>query len=461
MPGTKADGNSTNFAAGCPSQLRVNKYSRHPFDVRWIARRDASKGLSEGTLRPCGVSNPQVKKRTISAAVLLVFVWELSALAQGLLPAAAGGWTASGSASIVASGQLESVADGRADVLREYGLNSAEQRQYTQGQHTVTITLYRMVDPTAAYGAFTFLRDPQMQPLDLGDSVSFAAAAHDQALFVVGNLLLATSGSDQLPADAVLNEIATTLLPHADGRPYPSIAGFLPRSSVAPGSQRFPLRPGGAAIALPTRLAIVVGSERYVLGPRALREALPWMPATNDDWMGFGKSAEAIAAKYRANGWPPGQEITLLVTLYPTQQIAAAQFGNLNKWMAINVEPDQAGGRTVVFGSRSRALVALVFGAASGDVANQLLNQIQYRTSVTWNEPSHELTDPPFSTMIVGVFEGTGLIMLLSLAAGLGFGGLRLLVKILLPGRVFDRDSDVEILQLGLSSKPINSRDFY
>jgi hypothetical protein len=63
--------------------------------------------------------------------------------------------------------------------------------------------------------------------------------------------------------------------------------------------------------------------------------------------------------------------------------------------------------------------------------------------------------------MIVGVFEGTGLIMLLAVAAGVGFGGFRLIMKTLLPGRVFDRDAQVEILQLGLISKPIDSRDFY
>jgi hypothetical protein len=105
--------------------------------------------------------------------------------------------------------------------------------------------------------------------------------------------------------------------------------------------------------------------------------------------------------------------------------------------------------------------VALVFNAPSRDAANLLLNQLEYHSSITWNEPSRSYTDPPFPTMIVGVFEGTGLIMLFAFAAGLGFGGFRLLVKILLPGRVFDRASQVEILQLGLSSKPIDSRDFY
>jgi len=363
-------------------------------------------------------------------------MWELSAAAQGVLPSSVGDWTTSGVAPTVSAEQLDSVAGERAGLLREFGLNSAEQRQYRQGQQTASITLYRMADPSAAYGVFTFLREPQMRPLDLGDSVSFAAATGDSAVFVVGNLALLASAVER-PPDAWLTEIAATLLPHADSRPYPLIADFLPRGGIVP------------------------GSERYVLGPRALREALPWAPATGDDWLGFGKSAEAVVARYQASGQTRGGEITLLVTNYPTRQVAADQFGSLNRWMAFNVEADQAGGRRVVFGSRSNALVALVFGAESREIAGRLLSQIEYRSTVTWNEPSHTLTDPSFPTMIVGVFQGTGLIMLLAVAAGIGFGGLRVLVKFFVPGRVFDRDSQIEILQLGLSSKPIDSRDFY
>jgi hypothetical protein len=402
-----------------------------------------------------------LKKRIIPATILLMAAWAPSAPAQGLLPATVGGWVASRAAATVSAGQLESIAGNRAALLREYGFTSAEQREYAQGQQTASITLYRMVDPSAAYGIFTLFRDPQMQPLDLGDSVSFSAAGANRAIFVVGNLVLVTSSASQRPPDAALIEIGATLLPRADSRPYPSIAGYLPRDGVVAGTERFVVGPGSAALALPARLAILPGSERYVLGPRALREALPWVPSTGDDWLGFSKSAEAMVARYRGNGQGAAQEITLLVTNYPTQQIAADHFGNLNKWMALNAEPDQAGGRTIVFGTRSSALVALVFGAESREIANTLLSQIRYGSTITWNEPTHALTDPSFPTMIVGVFEGTGLIMLLAVAAGIGFGGVRLLVKFVLPGRVFDRSAQIEILQLGLSSKPIDSRDFY
>jgi hypothetical protein len=43
----------------------------------------------------------------------------------------------------------------------------------------------------------------------------------------------------------------------------------------------------------------------------------------------------------------------------------------------------------------------------------------------------------------------------------LGFGGFRLLAKFLAPGKIFDRNTEVEILQLGINSKPIDVKDFY
>jgi len=100
-------------------------------------------------------------------------------------------------------------------------------------------------------------------------------------------------------------------------------------------------------------------------------------------------------------------------------------------------------------------------GLDSQPVASTFLDQIHYASAVMWDEPSHELTDPSIGTMVVGAFMDTGSIMVLAIAAGIGFGGLRLLMKVILPGKVFDSDQRVEILQLGLTSKPIRVGDFY
>src|SRR5205807_19132 len=56
----------------------------------------------------------------------------------------------------------------------------------------------------------------------------------------------------------------------------------------------------------------------------------------------------------------------------------------------------------------------------------------------------------------------TLLFMGLAVAVGAAFGGVRVLLKMIFPGKIFDRPDQMEVLQLGLSgSKRIDSRDFY
>ena len=114
-----------------------------------------------------------------------------------------------------------------------------------------------------------------------------------------------------------------------------------------------------------------------------------------------------------------------------------------------------------IFGTRSGSLVAVLAGVDARPAAVAFLNQIHYGSQVTWNEPSQSYSDPGIGTMVVGAIMGTGAIMVLAIAAGIGFGGFRLLVKFFLPGKIFDRKDQLEILQLGLASKPIKVEDLY
>jgi len=350
-----------------------------------------------------------------------------------VLPSMVGQWTASGQGTVVPAGQLEQIAQGNAPILREYGISSAESRDYTQGADAATITVYNMTDPSAAFGAFTFLRGPDTKPLTLTGPARFAAGNRDKAFIVVGNLVIEASSARARPSDQDLAGLASALSSHADQRPFPIIEDFLPKVGLVP------------------------ESEVYVLGPKALAHAFGAPPAGKPDWIGFNNSAEAIVARYHLPGDKPGKDSLLLVALYPTQQIAADEYGSLSKLFALNTDPSQSNGRPAVFGTRSSALIALLSGSESRDVASKLLGQIHYSSDVTWNEPTHELTDPSISTMIVGAILDTGTIMMLAIAAGVGFGGFRLFMKFVLPGRVFDRNEQIEILQLGLTSKPISS----
>jgi hypothetical protein len=118
-------------------------------------------------------------------------------------------------------------------------------------------------------------------------------------------------------------------------------------------------------------------------------------------------------------------------------------------------------GQPVLYGRRVGPLVALVVGAPTRDAANALLDQIRSNDVVTWNEPKTTYSDPSISSIVVEGILGTGAIMLMAIAAGIGFGGVRIFVKYLFPGRVFDREKQMEVLQLGIASKPIKAKDFY
>jgi hypothetical protein len=86
---------------------------------------------------------------------------------------------------------------------------------------------------------------------------------------------------------------------------------------------------------------------------------------------------------------------------------------------------------------------------------------VNYGTQVTWNEPTHTITDPPWTTILGKIIIATMLFMVVAVVLGVAFGGVRVLAKILFPGKVFDRPEQMDVLQLGLSSKRIDSRDFY
>jgi hypothetical protein len=353
------------------------------------------------------------------------------AAAQGLLPSSFAGWNASGPPSTIPPTGLDSLLGQDAAAFREYIVKSVEQRSYSQGSQTASFTLYRFRDPSSAYGAYTFLRNDSLSTVNLG---SYASGSRDRALIVVGEMLLDVTAPQKQarPSDTDLKSLADMLDKKADHTPYPFIGEHLPEKGR------------------------VKDSEHYMIGPLSLAH---FVPLGTDDWVGFDHSGETILARYRIGG--KDKEEILLITSYPTQQIAAEKFAGMLRRFTFDPPGGVQPGQNVLFGKRASSFIAMVVGAPSRDAANKLLDEVAYESQVTWNEPHQTLTEPTINSMIVGAFLGTGAIMVLAVAAGIGFGGIRVLVKIFFPNKVFDRDKQVEILQLGISSKPIKSKDFY
>ena len=361
--------------------------------------------------------------------ILCLTLAALPAAAQGILPSSFAGWTATAPATNIAPKALEPLLGTDATAFREYIVKSVEQRTYAQGAQTASITLYRFRDPSSAYGAYTFLHSEGLTDVALG---SYAGASHDRALVVVGEMLLDISApaNQARPPDADLKQLADVLDKKADHTPYPFIGEHLPEKGQ------------------------VKDSVRYVIGPLSLAH---FVPLGTDDWMGYDHSAETILAHYTVGG----KDETLLITSYPTQQVAAAEFAGILRRFTFDPPDGTPTAQNVLFGKRVSSYIAVVAAAPSRAAANKILDQVGYQSNVTWNEPKQTLTEPGISSMIVEAFLGTGAIMVFAVAAGIGFGGIRILVKIFLPNKIFDREKQIEILQLGIASKPIKAKDFY
>lgn len=365
----------------------------------------------------------------ICLGILCLTVTAHPAAAQSVLPPNFAGWTAPAPSTAIPPTGLDPLLGPDTAAFREYVVKSVEQRPYTQGAQTASITLYRLRDPSSAYGAYTLLRNDALASVDFG---SFASASRERALIVVGEMLLDVSvpPKQARPSDGDLKQLADLLDKKADHTPYPFIGQHLPEKGR------------------------VRNSERYVIGPLGLAH---FVPLGTDDWMGYDNSAETILAHYNV----AGKDETLIVSSYPTQQVAAAKFAGMLRRFTFDPPGDVPPGQNVLFGKRVSSYIAVVAGAPSRQAANKVLDQIGYESNVTWDEPKQTLTEPGFNSMIVEAFLGTGAIMVFAVAAGIGFGGIRVLVKIFLPNKIFDREKQIEILQLGISSKPIKAKDFY
>lgn len=366
-----------------------------------------------------------MRKPVVTFALLLSLCAAVcfAAPAAQLLPDHLGKWTAS-------SGAAPSAANLPPAVSMETS-GTAEARTYTSGNTgTLTIQLQKYADPSAAYEAYTAQLAIGMSPGDL--KVPSAVTDNEtQMLILVGNFVVdLRKPSDVSTAD--LQALVRPLQKQADRSPFPPIRKFLPEDGL------------------------VQGSQRYALGVAGFQAALGALQRGDFSGLGseinFKTGAEAMFGQYWLGRGP--NDVLLLIE-YPTPQLAEQHLHHLEA--ALSGKPETAG-TTVV---RRGSLLSLILAPSSAEATQVLRERIKYSTQVTWNEPSQTLTDPPWVVVLKNIFLGTLFFCGMALVLGIFFGGFRVLIKRILPGKVFDRPKSLEVLQLGLSSKPIDPRDLY
>ncbi|MCL4524196.1 MAG: hypothetical protein M1451_09840 [Acidobacteria bacterium] len=366
-----------------------------------------------------------MRNRVLILAVLLASVPVLAAT-QELLPATLGEWVSTLSLTVEPR-EIEKLAGEEAALMREYGVTGAEQRTYSRGVRSLKVTVFLFADSTTAYGAYSFLR------LEAANAEGLTPSADQQGSkerMLLGNLIVEVSGNGLEAQRGAVKNLLKQLLIWSDSTPYPLLAQSLPTEGL--------LR----------------GSERFVLSATTLARVLP---IERSDWASFQYGAEALLARYRVEG----KETTLLLISYPTPQAAKLKQAELGRWFNVNNSETSPTQRPVAHVRRILSVLALALNSKSPQAAQSVLGQVQFQPNFSWNEPSHRATDPPILFSIYGIIIGTMVLLAFTFVAGLSFGGLRIVIKHFFPGRVFDRADTMQILQLGLSSKPIEAKDFY
>ena len=351
----------------------------------------------------------------------------------GDLPERFGRWTAYGPSE-------KFTADNHyAPLFTEAGLTRSVSRIYSNGSHKSRVSILQLRDPSSAYSILTFFgrvknsspvpgKDPSVVGQRLGLDVYTLVAVVDQ----VGNFVVQVeSGKERDFTESDWTTLKDALRKQADKTPLPPIREYLPRQDLD------------------------AATQRYALGPAALRAAAESVGkleiAALADAAGFAQGAEAMLARYR-HGRDSG---VLLLIDYPTPQLAELHMRHLET--AVSEEAKKAG--SVI--ERRGSLLSVVIAPSSPAYAESLRNAVTYETQVTWNEPSATATDPPWAVVLYRIFVGTGVFMIMAVAFGVAFGGFRIFIKRLLPGKVFDRPQQMEVLQLGLTGHKIDTRDLY
>jgi hypothetical protein len=359
-----------------------------------------------------------------SVVVLLtgmVFAAARDSTAVPILPKQFAGWQMQGAAQ---SSKDAAVADPpNAALLKEYGFNDFESATYKSDDgRTLKVRAARFADASGAFGAYTFYLQSGMAREEIGDQ---GASADRRVLFYRGHIVV----------DAVFNELS--VMSAASLR---ELAGALPRAT-------------GNAANLPPILAFMphhgyeTNTEKYAEGPLGLSAITSPIPANLID---FSTNPEVVLGQYSVGSG----EATLMLIEYPTPALAAEHLRRIDA--ANHAAQPQAGVESVenigpFFDKRTGPIVAIAAGPLSQSEAQTLLGAVNYDASVTWNENTYFDKKNNIANLLVNIILLCILVGAISLAAGVAFGGARVLLRRYFPGRVFGRADQTEFISLDLS----------
>jgi len=327
------------------------------------------------------------KLRFITGFLLALSAAPYSSAQQQVLPSHFGNWSGQPSPDSVET-------ENYANLWKEAGRTPGEFNQYTSGAARINVGLQKYRDPSSAYEMYTALIRPEMHPSTLNRT---SAVDGDRLIVLVGSSILQVRPTQAI-STADLVTLVNSVSARADQTPLPPIRTYLPDGFSD-------------------------GTQRYALGPAGLRNALNSLKDEEFTNLvseaGFASGAEAMIAEYRNGKDSAG----LLLVEYPTPQLAEQHLRHLEQ--ALSPAAKQAG--TTI--ERKASLLSLILKPSSGAYGDALRSAVNYETHVTWHEPTHTITDPPWTTILGKIFISTGLFMVVAVVLGVAFGGVRVVAK--------------------------------
>lgn len=346
-----------------------------------------------------------------------------------IFPKQFSGWQVAGS---VHASKDPGVADPvNAAVLKEYGFTDFESATYTRDDgRKVMLKAAKFQDASGAYGAFTYYKLPQMLVEKIGDQ---AASLNERVLFYRGNVLV----------DAVFDKL--NVMSAAELR---ELAGQLP--ALAGNSAKLP----GLPAYLP-KAGYVKNTAKYVVGPVTFQKLEAPIAAELID---FAAGAEVVLGTYQTSGG----DATLILVNYPTNQIAADHLQKLESSVQQSGSLPAGAAGIPFFDKRSGPILVIASGALSQSEGKSLLAAVNYDADVTWNENTYLTKKDNLANLLVNIIILCGILILFAAVAGVAFGGIRVVIRRILPERVFDERERGEFISLHLedtapSQKPVST----
>jgi hypothetical protein len=348
--------------------------------------------------------------KRFAAFIVVLCLSSLTAFAADpLLPESFEGWQRS--ATIKHGNDPAQVDPAYPAVLKEYGFQDYESADYTRGGRRITIRAARFENVTGSYGAFSFYRSPDMQNEDIGDA---AASSNNRILFFHSNLLIDATLDKVTAMSAADLRVLAKSLPSAHGNAAtpPNLPGYLPKEHL------------------------VRETSRYIIGPAALSLVHAPISAEQVNFEKFHSDAEVAMGEYADHD----QKSTMVIVSYPTKEIATERLQNFQTTMG-----DAPG----FLAKRTGDKVVLMTGDLPLSDEKSLVGSVNFDATVSWTEATHLGARDNVGNLIVAAFGLIGILLVIGIIFGVVFGGARVLITRVLPGR-FHKGDEGEFINLDL-----------